>query len=138
MWRVATYMPTHHRLAQAYLHQGSLKKAQGCIAQAVRLPGASPMVQALAGYTMARTGSKPVAEDIRESLLNDIRQRYISPVSIATVCIGLDDHRAALSWLRRGVEVNDSLLVDLKIDPTFDPLRGDPQFRSLVTKLHLA
>ncbi len=96
------------------------------------------MIQALAGYTMARAGRKSAAQNVLATLQQDVGRRYTSPVSIAIVSLGLGDLGAALDWLRRGVETNDLLLVDLKIDPMFDSLRRSVPFQRLLTELHLA
>ena len=132
------YPPAFYRLAQAYIQQGRLDEAQDCVERAIQLPSASPVIQALAGYTMARAGRKSAAQNVLATLQQDVGRRYTSPVSIAIVSLGLGDLGAALDWLRRGVETNDLLLVDLKIDPMFDSLRRSVPFQRLLTELHLA
>ncbi|MEP7361904.1 MAG: tetratricopeptide repeat protein [Acidobacteriota bacterium] len=132
------YPPAYYRLAQAYIQQARLSGAQECVDRAIRLPSASPVVQALAGYTMAKAGRKSAAQGVLATLLQEAGRRYTSPVSIAIVSLGLGDHRAALDWLRRGVEANDLLLVDLRIDPMFDSLRETLSFQKLLMELHLA
>ncbi len=131
------YVPAHYRLALAYLKQGLLAKAQESLDDVMAFPDAGPLVQALAGYTMARAGRKSAAANIRQALVEAAADRYVSPVAIAIVSIGLEDLSSALDWLLRGVDSNDLLLVDLKIDPIYDSVRGDPRFGKLLTDLKL-
>jgi hypothetical protein len=47
------------------------------------------------------------------------------------------EHGLALDWLERAYRQEDGGLTDLLIDPSFDPLRGEPRFQSLLAKVHL-
>lgn len=53
-------------------------------------------------------------------------------------CVGLGDHDRAFEWLEKGFEERAALLVTLKVDPVFDPLRGDPRFTDLIRRMRLA
>ena len=44
----------------------------------------------------------------------------------------------AFAALKRGVEVNDPGLNTLRVDPLFDPVRGDPRFAALLKQLDVA
>jgi hypothetical protein len=48
------------------------------------------------------------------------------------------DHDQAFEWLEKGFEEHAALLVTLKVDPVFDPLRGDPRFTDLIRRMRLA
>lgn len=131
------YPPAHYRLALAYLHLGMAEEAQKALEIGLRLPGARPSLLALSGYALARSGRKDRARGILEALAASSSDRYISPVSIAIVCLGMNDAAQALDWLENAREEHDVLLVDLKIDPLFDPLRPKPGFRALLRRLNL-
>jgi tetratricopeptide (TPR) repeat protein len=132
------YQPAHYRLAMAYLQMARVNDAIACLEKGLRLPGASPLVLALSGCAMARSGRKDRALEIRDALLASSGDHYISPVSIAILCMGMNENRQALDWLAHGWEEHDMLLVDLKIDPLFDPLRGQPGFRKLLAGMNLS
>ena len=51
----------------------------------------------------------------------------LSPVSRA-------DKEAAIKTLQERAEQGDFWLFLIKIDPTFDPLRGDPRFQEILKK----
>jgi eukaryotic-like serine/threonine-protein kinase len=43
----------------------------------------------------------------------------------------------AFSWLEKAYEVHDPSLANLKVDPGFDNLRGDPRYAALLKKVAL-
>ncbi len=54
---------------------------------------------------------------------------------IAQVYAWRGEKDQAFAWLERGVPIHDAGLVRLPFDPAMDPLRKDPRFAALVTKL---
>lgn len=45
------------------------------------------------------------------------------------ICLGLGEHRRALSWFSKGVSVRAPWVIDLGALPLFDPLRAHPQVK---------
>jgi len=45
------------------------------------------------------------------------------------------DHKAALDWLDKAVQIHDPGLVYTKVDPLLDPLRKEPRFQSIEREL---
>jgi TolB-like protein/tetratricopeptide (TPR) repeat protein len=131
------YQPAYYRLGLAYLGQQAAAEAQKHIEKGLRLPGFSPRLLGLSGYAMARSGRKDRALAILNALLASPEEQYVSAVSIAILYLGMNQPGEALDWLEHAWEQHDVLLVDLKIDPLYDPLRARPAFRSLVGRLHL-
>jgi hypothetical protein len=43
----------------------------------------------------------------------------------------------ALDWLDKAYKERNDRLVYLNVDPMADPLRSEPRFRDLMTRLHL-
>jgi hypothetical protein len=48
------------------------------------------------------------------------------------------DKEQAFVWLAKAVEERNRLALEIKINPIFDPLRGDPRFDALVQKIFAA
>jgi serine/threonine-protein kinase len=59
------------------------------------------------------------------------------PTSIAMIHSRLGDKEAALQWLEKGYEMRTRSLVNLNVEPQYDPLREDPRFADLVRRIGL-
>jgi hypothetical protein len=51
---------------------------------------------------------------------------------LAIVHAGMNDTEAAIACLRRAYREHSTSLVTLKVEPIFDPLRGDSRFQELL------
>jgi len=49
----------------------------------------------------------------------------------------LGDRDSAFALLEKGIEERDVWMVWLKVEPRFDPLRGDERFRGLLRRVGL-
>ena len=64
------------------------------------------------------------------------KTRYVSGYGFVVIHLALGEKDRALEWLekeareRSGFEINF-----IKVDPYLDPLRGDPRFEALVSKI---
>jgi hypothetical protein len=65
------------------------------------------------------------------------QNRYVSPVYMATILIGLGEKDRAFVWLERAVEDHSYDVIYLKVDPLFDGIRNDPRFPELLRKVGL-
>ena len=59
-------------------------------------------------------------------------------LSLAIAYIGVGDNDNALAWLEKAHREHSGSLSALKVDPTYDPLRGDPGFQRLLRRIGLA
>jgi serine/threonine-protein kinase len=58
--------------------------------------------------------------------------------TLAKHYVSVDKHAEATGWLERMYEEGSGMLVYLKVEPHFDPLRGEPRFQALMRKVGLA
>jgi tetratricopeptide (TPR) repeat protein len=56
---------------------------------------------------------------------------------IAVVYAQLGDKEHAFLWLERAYENRDFFLTNIRVDPQMDPLRSDPRFQDLLTRIGL-
>ena len=91
---------------------------------------------ALLGHAYAFSGNKTEAVKILDQLKELSKQRYVSAYSFAIVYLGLGDKEEALHWLEKSYQDRAGTDIgSIKVDPFLDPLRGDPRFEELVTKV---
>lgn len=91
----------------------------------------SPMA-GLVGYLQARHGDKQKARAIRQRMLAGSGGRAASPMAVAMVSAGLGEHDEAIRQLTKAVSQRSPGVVQLAVDPVFEPLRADKRFASLV------
>jgi TolB-like protein/Flp pilus assembly protein TadD len=90
------------------------------------------------GAALGRAGRRREAEDILERLSAEAQNRHVPPYSFALVQAGLGDKERAFSWLERAWTERDWRLAWIAPEPSFDPLRSDARFESLLARLRLA
>ena len=95
----------------------------------------SPEVLAGLGYAYARAGQASQARNILDRLVERSQGRYVSSALIAQVHAGLGDAESTLERLELACEERATELAWLQVRPFFDPLREDPRFVVLLSRL---
>jgi TolB-like protein/DNA-binding winged helix-turn-helix (wHTH) protein/Flp pilus assembly protein TadD len=125
----------HNQLALAYLQKHMNEEAVAELQKAVRLSGGSPTCIANLARAYVASGKRTEAE----KLLSDLKKRSTSGYShaseIAVIYASLGDTDQAMSWLEKGYDerFNPGVL----IRPGFDPLRSNPRFQDLTSRVGL-
>src|SRR5215472_12662703 len=84
----------------------------------------------------AQSGDKNAAMQMLAELEELSRHRYVSSYDRALLYLSLGDHSEAIRWLDQAIADHEGLNITwIKVDPLFDPLRGDPRFEALVQKV---
>lgn len=73
-----------------------------------------------------------------EALEEKAKTEKIDPYAFARLYLRLGRRDEALEWLGRMIETKHPASIQLKIEPAYDELRGDPRFAELVRKIGLA
>ena len=95
-----------------------------------------PEILALLGRAYAETGRRGEALELLARLQEKGKTEYVRNYLYTILYIGLGDRSTALDYLekaREGAETPDTGWI--KVDPLFDPLRGEPRFQQLVARL---
>ena len=130
------FLPPSLQLGKAYAQLGRYEEALAEVEKAKQLSEFDPYYGTI-GWIYARAGRKAEAQSLLRRLQELSTQRYIDPTSIATIYIGLGQNEKALTWLERAYEQRGSyLILFLKVDPVFDPLRSDPRFQDLLRRMN--
>lgn len=88
------------------------------------------------GYAYARLGRRKEAVDLIEQLKESDDGRIPSE-EIAFIYTGLNDKDKAFFYLDEAYRARHAVLIGLKVEPLFDPLRGDKRFNDLLQKMSL-
>jgi TolB-like protein/cytochrome c-type biogenesis protein CcmH/NrfG len=124
-------------LGSALREKKMYKDALEQFSQGRKLSGDHPVMLALYGHALALSGDAAGARKVLVDLKRLAQSRYVSSLYFAAVYTGLGENRTALDWLDRAYKERNDRLVYLGADPMADPLRSDPRFAQLLSKIGL-
>lgn len=127
---------THLFAGAAYEQKGMYVEAVSEMEKANRLLGGMfPAALGALGHVYAESGKKAEAMNVLEKLKVMSRQRYVSPLDLAIVYIGLGDKEQTFEQLEKAFEDRAGWLINLKVEPRFDGLRSEPRFQDLLRRV---
>ena len=129
--------PRLHIVNFSYVERGMFPEALADIETWRRVDPSSPWAWASLAYTYGRAGQQPEAQLALDKLLELNRRQQIDPSALICAYIGMDNKDQAFIWLEKAYSQHSSL-TSLKVDPIYDPLRSDPRFQDLLSRVGLA
>jgi hypothetical protein len=119
----------------AYAVKGMNRESIEILEKAMKLTRGAPPVAGLVAHARAGAGDK--SEALR--LLGEFRKRTdITPVVLALLYLDVGDKDHAIDWLEKGYEQHSLYIEELKVEPLYDSIRGDPRFIGILRKMNLA
>jgi serine/threonine protein kinase/Tfp pilus assembly protein PilF len=132
------------RFPYAYYLQAQVAQGKGrddvamqLLQHGMQLGGRSQLFVAAEGYTQARLGHRAEALKDIDELKARASNAYTVPLLLARIHAALGEKEKALELLEKVYDDRSESVVWLKVDPTFDSLRGDARFQALLTKAGL-
>jgi eukaryotic-like serine/threonine-protein kinase len=121
-------------IGSSYVAKGQYEEAIPACHQAVTISGNAPprLVGLAQAYVLA--GRKTEAQNINRQLRELSQTRYVPPYLFAKLEMALGNKKEALSRLEESLADRDSFLTWMKVERSFDRLRGDPQFEDLLRR----
>jgi serine/threonine protein kinase/tetratricopeptide (TPR) repeat protein len=89
------------------------------------------------GVVYAFSGKREEANKILRELPQLEEQRLFSSYYIALIYTGLNQKNQAFEWLEKAYEERNLWIIEVKIEPFFDSIRSDPQYKALLKKMNL-
>jgi tetratricopeptide (TPR) repeat protein len=128
---------TRFMLGAALLYTGRFEDAIPEFETARELAPNVATIPGLLGYAYAATGQSDRARTVLESIdSTDISTG--NAAAIARIHIGLGEYSTALHWLDRAADTHDPFFgAEPMASPLFGPIRNDPRFAELITKVNL-
>jgi TolB-like protein/Tfp pilus assembly protein PilF len=132
-----SFLPARLWLASAYREKKMYSDAIREFDKSRQNAVDNPAVLMLYGHSLAVSGDKAGARAILARLRTLGSARYVPAVYFAVMNVGLGDNKAAFSWFDKAVNERDDRLVYLAVDPLADPIRLDPRFAKLLSRIGL-
>jgi serine/threonine protein kinase len=129
------YWLSHVLLGIAYERKGQFTDAVTELEKAHSLEN-GPWVTGYLGYVYAAAGKKAEAQKVLAELTDLSKRQYIPAYTVAFIYAGLNDKDHAFEWLNKGYEEHSGLAL-IKVETTFDNLRGDPRFKEMLKRMNL-
>jgi len=130
--REPTYAPAISLLGRSLVANGDVLEG---IDELRRLDLAKPANAAMLAYAYAAAGDRPNASAWLARVTARESVEYVSPYSVALVEAAQGHRDRAMQQLTRAFQEQDSTIVNVKVDPRFDVLRGDARFTRLLAQL---
>ena len=124
----------HSGLANAYVEKGQYAEAILAYQTSIKLEETTSALIYL-GRAYALTGKRVEAFAILDRLKTT--EKYVSPAELAILYAALEEKEKAFASLEKAYAGRDTQLTSLKVEPGYDPLRGDPRFQDLMRRLGL-
>ncbi|MGA9472973.1 MAG: hypothetical protein WBV36_10955, partial [Terriglobales bacterium] len=121
---------------EVYVQKGMFVEAEAYLEKYCSDDG--PWCVSNRAYTYGRAGRPAQAKKEREKLLASNRREPVDPIVIVPAYLGTGDNDQAIAWLEKAFAQRSNGLTGLKVDPMYDPLRGDPRFQNLLRRVGLA
>jgi tetratricopeptide (TPR) repeat protein len=95
-----------------------------------------PFILGVLGYAYAAIGKSDETRKILNQLSEMSAQRYVPAYAFTLLHLALGENKdEAIRWFEKNYQDRDWFPAMIKIDPFLDPLRGNPRFEQLVTKV---
>lgn len=128
------FYPAHVKLWAAYALQGKQEQATGELEEMFRLDQHEDVVDRISKQAQSASG----AERFHVKLLGYASSGDLTKYEKATCLALAGEKQAALESLKEAESERNSWLVYVGVDPAFDSLRTSPQFRALLSDVHLS
>ena len=124
------FAPARLYLGEVYLQKGMYPEAIAAYRKSIELGNAN---SAPLGFAYGRAGRKTEAMRIIKELSH---RRDRSASSLAIVYAGIGDKDQALALLEEAYREHSDSLIYLRSQPLYDPLRSDPRFQNLLSRMN--
>jgi DNA-binding winged helix-turn-helix (wHTH) protein/Tfp pilus assembly protein PilF len=124
-------------MIDAYVEKGMFSQALAGAEISHRLYGEGPWYWSVLAYTYGRAGQLERARRELEKLEKISRHEQVGPVAMLWAHLGMDNKEEALADLEKAYSEHFGILITLKVEPAFDPLRSDTRFQDLLRRVGL-
>ena len=113
------------------------REAVNVLEKAASLSERAPATLGLLIYAYAQSGHRAHALRLLQELKGRKQRGYVPAAAFMLGFLGLGDYDQAFFWIEKAYEEQSNILQFLKVNPIFDPVRGDPRFLGLLRRVGL-
>ena len=124
-------------LGTAYVQKGMPEQAIAELQKTPKIGERHARVRGMLGYAYAAANKRNEAQKVLEELKGLSQGRFGFALPIARVHAALGEKVQAFEWLRKACDERDPHVIWIKVDPTLDSLRSDPQFAKVLKDMGL-
>jgi tetratricopeptide (TPR) repeat protein len=119
------------------VEEGRFTEAVADMDRGRRMHGNGAWVDLEQTYIYGRSGQLEQGRRGLERLKEIDRRHALDPTAFVFAYMALGEKEQSIAWLEKAYSQHSNLLTTLKVDPVFDPLRGDPRFQNLLRRVGL-
>ncbi|MEO8878762.1 MAG: tetratricopeptide repeat protein, partial [Gemmatimonadaceae bacterium] len=127
-----------HYMGSALLAKGDAKGALSWYRRAQELERAPRAWDAMIVRALAALGQRDEGEAIMVRLEEESHRQYLRGEILATGYAAVGNLDQAFALLERAYQARSAGLLYLRADPAYDPLRNDPRYSDLVSRIGLS
>ena len=124
-------------MAAGHSQKGMYPEALQDMEKGLALSHRDPFFLSIAAYVYGRLGNVEQAGKLVEEMRAASKKSFVGPFYFATAFVGMGKEKEAMEALEEGYKAHDPDIVGLNSTPWFGPLRSDPRFQNLVSRMHL-
>ncbi len=124
-------------LGRAYLALGRPDDAIAALEKAVDLNQRAGYELGELGYAYAKSGRRSEAQQILKELEEKYTRKEAKGMNVAAIYVGFGDKDKAFEWLEKDLRSRNGELGMITWLLTWEPLRADPRYSSLVRRMGL-
>ncbi|HXJ90818.1 MAG TPA: tetratricopeptide repeat protein [Candidatus Binatia bacterium] len=131
----AAYYRIHFWLGRVYAQKGMHQQAIDESERVLKATPDSTLGLTELAYSLAAAGRTADARTILRSLEERSRSGWVPAYNLAIIHLALKENDEAFRYLQKAYDEQDWALLVLAVEPRLDPLRSDPRFLELCSKL---
>src|SRR5258705_2053296 len=135
--RKPDYVPALLDLGAAYMKLRDYRKAIAQFEKARTADRDSVLVLSDLAQAYALSGDKAEANRVLHQLQRNSISSFVSPWDLSLIYIALGDKSRAIALLKKAADQHVGWVVRLVIDPAFDSLRTELEFKQLVQRIRI-
>ncbi len=132
-----SFYRAHSSMGRTSISMGRYRDAARYLRHARSLAGEVPNILGALGEAYALDGDEAAAREALADLNAIAKQRPVPASCFAFIHMGLGEMDEAMTWLERGVNRHQPFVVNLGVNPAYDPVRGESRFQALLERIGL-